>query len=248
MVPLDTPEHCARRLESSPIYPTSHIMLNMQHGLLRCQLRGCMVTVLRYTWSLSRLGEYSVLASPHQTSECLFMNTAGHLWTVFSSFCQCSKHECDRNTSLAPAPLACLLAKGQQWCNVEERRFHKVATSRVHNLQFFPNFSTVCCWPQTDQASRITVPYLFAAAGSDGRRLDRAYWKVTLLSTIMGHSKKKAAAKVRHVAPPQEADGREPPNEDFEAFLLRTNAQLDQAAIRGGVHNAALHIFDSEAM
>ncbi len=64
----------------------------------------------------------------------------------------------------------------------------------------------------------------------------------------MGHPKKKAAAKARHAAPPQEADGREPPNEDFEAFLHRTNAQLDQAALRGGAQVAALHIFDSEAM
>ena len=64
----------------------------------------------------------------------------------------------------------------------------------------------------------------------------------------MGHPKKKAAAKARHAAPPHKADGREPPNEDFEAFLHRTNALLDQAALRGGAQVTALDIFDSEAM
>ncbi len=64
----------------------------------------------------------------------------------------------------------------------------------------------------------------------------------------MGHAKKRSAAKggthEARIAP----EDRDHSNEDFEAFLLRTNAQLDQAALRRGMHNAALHIFDSEAM
>ncbi len=64
----------------------------------------------------------------------------------------------------------------------------------------------------------------------------------------MRHLKKKVAAKGRHAAPPQEAEGREPPNKDFEALLQHTNAQLDQAALRGGAQVIALHTFDSEAM
>ncbi len=64
----------------------------------------------------------------------------------------------------------------------------------------------------------------------------------------MGHSKNKSAVKSSTEAQKPPHEPRDLPNEDFEAFLLRTNAQLDQAALRRGTHNAALHIFDSEAM
>ncbi len=60
---------------------------------------------------------------------------------------------------------------------------------------------------------------------------------------------KKVIAKAHHASQPREAANRDSLNEDCKAFLQRTNAQLDQAALRGGAPQvAALHIFDSEAI
>ena len=177
LAPSGVSETSTYKLASSFTCPTSRIMRNTVLGLLICRLHGCTVTSLRSTWSLNRPGAFNDLISLRRTLECSFMSTAGHHWTVFSSICLCSKHECDRNSNPVPAQLPWLAANRQQRCNGRGRCTLQVTTSLGHSVHLAPCCSTVCYGPPTDQApelqSHVRSPEPALLEGAQHKHLGR---------------------------------------------------------------------------
>ncbi len=127
-------------------------MLNTQPGSLICHLRGCMATSLKSTWSLNRPGACNDPSSPRRTSECSFMSTVGHHWTVFSSICPCSRPHSASYINQLLAPLPCWLSIVTSIAELKDAQrpnIHSLGLSTYPSLGFY----TVCMEPHQAMGS-----------------------------------------------------------------------------------------------